>query len=95
VCVCVCVCDFFSNIPSTYIVIFTIILNIHSIVEFSSETTANAKDVMDLLLLTQYFDMIRDVGSSPHCRTTFVPTSRSMGDEIRGSLIQANAATMV
>jgi hypothetical protein len=50
---------------------------------------------MDLLLLTQYFDMIRDVGSSPHCRTTFVPTSRSMGDEIRGSLIQANAATMV
>ena len=70
-----------------------LLLNIHSIVEFSSETTANAKDVMDLLLLTQYFDMIRDVGSSPHCRTTFVPTSRNMGDEIRGSLLQANAAT--
>ena len=65
----------------------------HSIVEFSGRTTADTKDVMDLLLLTQYFDMIRDVGSAPHCRTTFVPTSRSMGDEIRGSLLQANAAT--
>ena len=49
---------------------------------------------MDLLLLTQYFDMLRDVGSAAHCRTTFVPTSRTMGDEIRGSLLQANAATL-
>jgi hypothetical protein len=44
---------------------------------------------MDLLLLTQYFDMIRDVGSAGHCKTVFVPTSRSLGDDVRNSLLQA------
>jgi hypothetical protein len=63
-----------------------------SIVEFSGKTSADTKDVMDLLLLTQYFDMIRDVGSSKHCRTTFVPISRTQGDLMRQSLIQADAA---
>ncbi|KAG7365907.1 membrane protease subunit [Nitzschia inconspicua] len=64
-----------------------------SIVEFSENIEgSNTKEVMDLLLLTQYFDMIRDVGSASHCRTTFVPTSRSLGDELRGSLLQADAA---
>jgi len=65
-----------------------------SIVEFSGETSANTKDVMDLLLLTQYFDMIRDVGSAGHCRTTFVPATRSVGDSMRTSLLQADAATV-
>merc|ERR1712021_176644 len=51
-----------------------------SIVEFSGRTTADTKDVMDLLLLTQYFDMIRDVGTANHCRTTFIPASRTSGD---------------
>lgn len=65
-----------------------------SIVEFSQHIDgASTKEVMDLLLLTQYFDMVRDVGSSPHCRTTFVPTSRSLGEDIRNSLLQADAAT--
>jgi len=65
-----------------------------SIVEFSENVDgASTKEVMDLLLLTQYFDMVRDVGSANHCRTTFVPTSKSLGDELRGSLLQANAAT--
>merc|ERR1719162_1863864 len=31
-----------------------------SIVEFSGNTAASPKDVMDLLLLTQYFDILRD-----------------------------------
>lgn len=47
---------------------------------------------MSLLLLTQYFDMVRDVGQANHCRTTFVPTSKTVGDEMRSSLIQASAA---
>jgi len=63
-----------------------------SIVEFSGETSADTKDVMDLLLLTQYFDMIRDVGTANHCRTTFIPASRTSGDEMRMSLLQADAA---
>jgi len=65
-----------------------------SIVDFSQHVSgASTKEVMDLLLLSQYFDMLRDVGSSPHCRTTFVPTSKTIGDSIRTSLLQADAAT--
>jgi hypothetical protein len=65
-----------------------------SIVEFSEHIEGSStKEVMDLLLLTQYFDMIRDVGSASRCRTTFVPTSRTLGDELRGSLLQADAVT--
>jgi len=64
-----------------------------SIVEFSGNVSgASTKEVMDLLLLTQYFDMIRDVGQAPHCKTTFVPTSRTLGDDVRNSLLQADAA---
>jgi hypothetical protein len=62
-------------------------------VQFSAKVDdTSTKEVMDLLLLTQYFDMIRDVGSANHCRTVFVPSSRTLGDELRGSLIQAEAA---
>ncbi len=53
---------------------------------------SSTKDVMDLLLLTQYFDMIRDVGISSHCKTTFVPTSKSVTDDFRNSILQAEAA---
>ena len=51
-----------------------------------------SKDTLDLLLLTQYFDCIKDVGSAPNCRTTFVPTSKTFGDDVRSSLLQAEAA---
>ena len=65
-----------------------------SIVDFSEAVGGvSTKEVMDLLLLTQYFDMIRDVGQANHCKTTFVPTSRTLGDDVRSSLLQADAAT--
>ena len=49
-----------------------------SIVDFNEGVKgASSKDVMDLLLLTQYFDCIRDVGSAGHCKTTFVPSGKS------------------
>lgn len=64
-----------------------------SIVDFSDGVQgASSKDVMDLLLLTQYFDAIRDIGAANHCKTTFVPTSRSTGDDIRNSYLQAQSA---
>lgn len=64
-----------------------------SIVDFSDGVKgASSKDVMDLLLLTQYFDCIKDVGSAPHCKTTFVPSSKSFGDDLRNSQIQAEFA---
>ena len=61
----------------------------NSVVDFSDTVEGSStKEVMDLLLLTQYFDMIRDVGSSPHCKTTFVPASRGTGDDMRNALLQ-------
>jgi len=64
-----------------------------SIVDFSENIEGTStKEVMDLLLLTQYFDMVRDVGTANHCRTTFVPSSRTLGDDVRNSLLQASAA---
>jgi len=60
-----------------------------SIVNFADEVKGSStKEVMDLLLLTQYFDMVRDVGSESHCKTTFVPTSRGFADDMRNSLLQ-------
>ncbi len=49
-----------------------------SIVDFTDGIKGTtSKDTLDLLLLTQYFDCIKDVGTSGSCRTTFVPTSKS------------------
>lgn len=64
-----------------------------SIVDFTDGIKGTtSKDTLDLLLLTQYFDCIKDVGSASNCKTTFVPTSKSFGDDMRGSLLQAEAA---
>jgi len=66
-----------------------------SIVDFTDGIKGTtSKDTLDLLLLTQYFDCIKDVGSASNCRTTFVPTSKSFSDEMRSSLLQADAAKM-
>jgi regulator of protease activity HflC (stomatin/prohibitin superfamily) len=66
-----------------------------SIVDFTGGIKGStAKDTMDLLLLTQYFDTIKDVGSAPGCRTTFVPSSKNLGDDLRSSLLQADAIKM-
>lgn len=62
-----------------------------SIVDFSDNVHGSStKEVMDLLLLTQYFDMIRDVGQEKHCKTTFTPSTGGIGDTMRNSLLQAN-----
>lgn len=62
----------------------------NSIVDFSDHVEGSStKEVMDLLLLTQYFDMVRDVGSANHCKTTFVPSSRTPTDSMRNSLLQS------
>lgn len=64
-----------------------------SIVDFSEGVQGvSSKDVMDLLLLTQYFDCVRDVGSAKHCKTTFVPSGH--GSDIRNSLLVADAAKL-
>jgi len=64
----------------------------HSIVDFSDGVKgASNKDVMDLLLMTQYFDMVNSVGSANHCKTVFLPSAKSSNEELRTSLMQASA----
>lgn len=64
-----------------------------SIVDFTDGVKGtSSKDTLDLLLLTQYFDCIKDVGSDKRCKTTFIPASKSMGDDLRSSLLQAEMA---
>lgn len=55
---------------------------------------ASSKDVMDLLLLTQYFDCIKEVGSAKNCKTTFVPSGNGGGAGIRNSLLIADSAKL-
>jgi len=63
-----------------------------SIVDFSAGVDGTTpKDVMDLLLLTQYFDMLKDVGSKEGCKKMFIPQSRTPGDDSRNAFLQANA----
>lgn len=64
-----------------------------SILDFNDGVKGtNSKDIMDLLLLTQYFDMVRDVGQSRNCKTTFVPTAKTTSDDMRNSLMIADSA---
>ena len=45
-----------------------------SISQFSGNIKGTTpKDVVDLLLITQYFDMLKDIGSRPNCNTVYVP----------------------
>mmetsp|Transcript_8283 Transcript_8283/g.31149 ORF Transcript_8283/g.31149 Transcript_8283/m.31149 type:complete len:297 (-) Transcript_8283:2950-3840(-) len=51
------------------------------------------RDVMDLLLLTQYFDMLKEVGSNPGTATVFLPNGGSdLQSQVRNGLLQANSA---
>lgn len=55
---------------------------------------ANAQDVMNLVMMTQYFDTIKDIGSGSKTNTILIPHSPAgMGDlseQIRNSMITAN-----
>uniref|UniRef100_A0A7S3QBH7 Band 7 domain-containing protein n=2 Tax=Chaetoceros debilis TaxID=122233 RepID=A0A7S3QBH7_9STRA len=64
-----------------------------SIVDFTDGVKGStSKDTLDLLLLTQYFDCIKDVGTDKRCKTTLIPFSKTTGDELRSSLLQAEMA---
>lgn len=62
-----------------------------SVLGFQNLHGTSHKEVMDLVLLTQYFDCVRDVGQSKHCKTIFIPKSKSNADDIRNSLLQVDA----
>eukprot|EP00397_Hematodinium_sp_SG-2012_P029381 GEMP01031029.1.p1 GENE.GEMP01031029.1~~GEMP01031029.1.p1 ORF type:complete len:288 (+),score=70.41 GEMP01031029.1:92-955(+) len=56
----------------------------------------SAKDVLELVLVTQYFDTMKDVGASSKSKTVFVPNNPgAMGElsnEIRQGFLHARAA---
>jgi len=59
-----------------------------SITTFSNQVSdSSPKDVMDLLLLTQYFDTLKDIGNNPHSRKTlFVNHGPSAVTQLQAAL---------
>lgn len=54
---------------------------------------SSAKDVIDLLLLTQYFDMLKDVSNQPGTPTFFLPSKKNQSSAVRDGVLQATAGT--
>ncbi|KAL5570011.1 hypothetical protein UlMin_026586 [Ulmus minor] len=69
------------------------ILNFSHTVEGTS-----AKEVMDLIMVTQYFDTIKDLGNSSKNTTVFIPHGpghvRDIGDQIRNGMMEASSANI-
>jgi len=63
-----------------------------SVVSFSNEIEGTTpSEVMDMMMLTQYNDMLKDIGGSGKCNTVFVPQgSGDLGDQLRSGVMQAN-----
>ena len=53
-----------------------------------------AKDVMNLVLMTQYFDMLKDIGASSRTNAILIPHSpgnlTALTDQLRNAMIEAN-----
>ncbi|KAK9143707.1 hypothetical protein Syun_013107 [Stephania yunnanensis] len=68
-----------------------------NILNFSHKVEGtSAKEVMDLIMITQYFDTIKDLGNSSKNTTVFIPHGpghvRDIGDQIRNGLMEASSA---
>ena len=69
-----------------------------SVLAFSANVPGtSAKDVMDMVLVTQYFDTMNDIGASSKASSVFIPHGPgAVGDiaaQIRDGFIQANTAS--
>lgn len=56
--------------------------------EGTSSQHCNPKDVMDLLILTQYFDSLESIGTRPNTRVIMMPTSDKQSP-IRNGVLQS------
>ncbi|CAA2995437.1 hypersensitive-induced response 4 [Olea europaea subsp. europaea] len=68
-----------------------------NILNFSHKVEGtSAKEVMDLIMITQYFDTIKDLGNSSKNTTVFIPHGpghvRDIGEQIRNGLMEASTA---
>jgi len=67
-----------------------------SIVSFSGEVAdTTPREVIEMMLMTQYFDTLKDLSNKSNGNTVFVNHSpgavSQLGEEIRGSLMQAQS----
>jgi len=67
-----------------------------SVVGFTENVEgATTKDVMDLVLVTQYFDTLKEIGAHPTSNTIFIPTGNeglsSVSDQVRTGFLEATA----
>ena len=57
----------------------------------------NSKDVMEMMMMTQYFDTMKDVGCASGNSTIFVPSGpgavADAAAAVRTGIMQGNAAT--
>ncbi|KAF8008688.1 hypothetical protein BT93_K2371 [Corymbia citriodora subsp. variegata] len=70
-----------------------------NILNFSHKVEGtSSKEVMDLIMITQYFDTIKDLGNSSNNTTVFIPHGpghvRDIGDQIRNGMMEAASAKM-
>lgn len=70
-----------------------------NILEFSHRVEGtSAKEVMDLIMITQYFDTIKDLGNSSKNTTVFIPHGpghvRDITNQIRDGLMEATSAEL-
>ncbi|CAA0836720.1 Hypersensitive-induced response protein 4 [Striga hermonthica] len=68
-----------------------------NILNFSHKVEGtSAKEVMDLIMITQYFDTIKDLGNGSKNTTVFIPHGpghvRDIGEQIRNGLMEASSA---
>ncbi|KAJ8632876.1 hypothetical protein MRB53_026212 [Persea americana] len=66
-----------------------------SVLEFSANVRGTtAKDVMDMVLVTQYFDTMKEIGASSKSSAVFIPHGpgavRDIASQIRDGLLQGN-----
>ncbi|KAL9261738.1 Hypersensitive-induced response protein 4-like protein [Drosera capensis] len=71
-----------------------------NILNFSNKVDGtSAKEIMDLIMVTQYFDTIRDLGNSSKNTTVFIPHgpghARDIGDQIRNGMMEAASARVL
>ncbi len=69
-----------------------------SVTEFQTNVEGTtAQDVMNLVLMTQYFDTLKDVGLSSNSNTIMIPHSpagmNDISEQLRTAMIQANAVS--
>eukprot|EP00252_Welwitschia_mirabilis_P017901 TRINITY_DN398_c0_g1_i1.p1 TRINITY_DN398_c0_g1~~TRINITY_DN398_c0_g1_i1.p1 ORF type:complete len:286 (+),score=69.57 TRINITY_DN398_c0_g1_i1:249-1106(+) len=70
-----------------------------SVLAFSGNVPeTSAKDVMDMVLVTQYFDTMKEIGASSKSSSVFIPHGpgavRDVAEQIRDGLLQGHASSV-